>query len=393
MLNQNLNHGGIHRAFLIDFNSELRMYIPGINNNSECPVNKDDSLNVEIYQKNIDTYPRPLWCIPNIEAKQHDQVHPCWVVFENGDIGHPIIVGYLGKGIKYHAVSVGSYGGGSGSGGSGGSYGSGGGSYDDGSITDWVLLGSDFTITHYCTERYPHICNDGSYKTATGTEVTPGRTIAVDPTVIPYGTRVKILDHVYVAEDCGGAIKGHRIDIAVDTHDEAMRKGKLKGVSVYVPAAGSGSGSGSGGSGSSTGGNSDDSNVNMASGVSKYSLAKDGDKQLSTHFKVKDFKCNDGSDTILISSELVKVLEQIRSHFNAAVYINSAYRTESYNKKVGGATNSQHRLGTAADIRVSGVTPSKVYSYADKLLTTGGVGSYSTFTHVDVRSNRSRWSG
>lgn len=89
-----------------------------------------------------------------------------------------------------------------------------------------VSLG-EFTITHYCKENYPHICNDGdATQTATGTVPTAGRTIAVDPSVIPYGSEVVIDGHTYIAEDCGGAIKGNRIDIVVDTHSEALQLGK-----------------------------------------------------------------------------------------------------------------------------------------------------------------------
>lgn len=83
-----------------------------------------------------------------------------------------------------------------------------------------------FTITHYCRENYPHICNNGdATQTATGTVPTPGRTIAADPDVIPYGTTVLIDGHEYVVEDCGGAIKDKRIDILVDTHAEALSLG------------------------------------------------------------------------------------------------------------------------------------------------------------------------
>lgn len=83
-----------------------------------------------------------------------------------------------------------------------------------------------FQITYYCKEDYPHICNDGdAAQTATGTVPTPGRTIAVDPDVIPYGTEVLIGDVSYIAEDCGQAIKGNRIDICVSTHEEAEELG------------------------------------------------------------------------------------------------------------------------------------------------------------------------
>ena len=126
--------------------------------------------------------------------------------------------------------------------------------------------------------------------------------------------------------------------------------------------------------------------------VKIYSKNYDGAKSVSANFKVKEFACSDGSDTIIISPELVDVLQKIRSHFGAAVTINSAYRTEAHNKKVGGAAYSQHKYGIAADIVVKGVTPLAVAKYAQTILTTrGGIGLYTTFTHVDVRTTKSRW--
>lgn len=127
-------------------------------------------------------------------------------------------------------------------------------------------------------------------------------------------------------------------------------------------------------------------------GVKTYSVKKDGSTYLSKNFKVSEFKCNDGSDTVLISDELVDLLQKIRDHFGVAVTINSGYRTSTYNKKVGGATNSQHVKGTAADIVAKGVDPLTVAQYAEYLMpNSGGIGVYQTFTHVDVRTSRSRW--
>lgn len=81
-------------------------------------------------------------------------------------------------------------------------------------------------LTAYCKENYPHICNNGdSTYTATMTTPTPGRTVAVDPKVIPYGSDVIVNGHTYVAEDCGGAVKGNRIDILFETHQEALAFG------------------------------------------------------------------------------------------------------------------------------------------------------------------------
>lgn len=125
-----------------------------------------------------------------------------------------------------------------------------------------------------------------------------------------------------------------------------------------------------------------------------YSKAKDGNKKLSANFRVREFACTDGSDPIFIDTDLVKILQKIRNHFGKAVTITSAYRTPGKNKAVGGTTYSQHLYGTAADIKVQGVTPKKVAAYVEKLMPNkGGIGIYKTFTHVDVRAVKSRWNG
>lgn len=128
--------------------------------------------------------------------------------------------------------------------------------------------------------------------------------------------------------------------------------------------------------------------------IKAYSKKKDGNTKLSKNFKVKEFACSDGSDPIFIDSDLVNVLQKIRTHFGKAVTITSAYRTPTRNKAVGGKTYSQHLYGKAADIKVKGVSPKKVAAYAEKLLPkSGGIGIYSSFVHIDVRSTKSRWNG
>ena len=90
-------------------------------------------------------------------------------------------------------------------------------------------------LTAYCIENYPHICNDGeSSRTSTGAIPMVGRTCAVDPRVIPYGSEVIINGHTYVAEDCGGAIKGNRVDILFATHQEALDFGVQYAEVSYV---------------------------------------------------------------------------------------------------------------------------------------------------------------
>lgn len=86
------------------------------------------------------------------------------------------------------------------------------------------------TVTYYCCEKRPHICGGGTGKTATGTEVTAGRSAAVDPAVIPLGAEIYVdygdgILHQYIAEDTGSAIGGAHVDLAVETHDEALQLG------------------------------------------------------------------------------------------------------------------------------------------------------------------------
>lgn len=90
-------------------------------------------------------------------------------------------------------------------------------------IVDIADLG-EYEITAYCACE--ECCGKTDGITATGTKATAGRTIAVDPDIIPYGTEVIIGGHSYIAEDCGGAIKGNRIDIYFNSHDEALEYGR-----------------------------------------------------------------------------------------------------------------------------------------------------------------------
>lgn len=114
---------------------------------------------------------------------------------------------------------------------------------------------------------------------------------------------------------------------------------------------------------------------------------------LSKHFNRAEFACSCGCGFDTVDYSLVLILEELREFFNAPITIKSGCRCAEYNKSIGGAKNSQHLYGRAADIVVKGVTPSSVYHKAKELLNeTGGLGSYTTFTHIDTRTNGpARW--
>ena len=80
-----------------------------------------------------------------------------------------------------------------------------------------------FKLTAYCPCM--QCCGKTDGITASGTKATEGRTIAVDPNVIPFGTEVIINGHTYIAEDKGGAIKDNRIDVYFDSHQDALEFG------------------------------------------------------------------------------------------------------------------------------------------------------------------------
>lgn len=83
----------------------------------------------------------------------------------------------------------------------------------------------NFTITHYCNCSICCGKYAGQGITATGAKLQEGVTIAVDPSVIPYGTQVVINGNTYTAQDCGGGVKGNHIDIYVSTHAKAKQNG------------------------------------------------------------------------------------------------------------------------------------------------------------------------
>ena len=62
--------------------------------------------------------------------------------------------------------------------------------------------------------------------TSTGVKAKENRTVAADPNILPYGTEILCGMGEFVVEDCGGSIKGNRVDFFFDSHEEALNFGR-----------------------------------------------------------------------------------------------------------------------------------------------------------------------
>ena len=125
--------------------------------------------------------------------------------------------------------------------------------------------------------------------------------------------------------------------------------------------------------------------------------------KLTSNFSKSEFECKSGEEMPLDVLENVKLLaiqlQKIREYVGKPIRINSAYRSEAHNEAIGGVKTSQHILGKAADITIDTFTPDEVVSIIENMLTNemlggfyiGGLGSYNTFTHIDIRDKKARW--
>ena len=117
--------------------------------------------------------------------------------------------------------------------------------------------------------------------------------------------------------------------------------------------------------------------------------------KLSHNFNRSEFACKCGCGFDTVDTELLTLLINVRAKFDQPVTITSGCRCPAHNEAVGGSRNSQHKLGRAADIIVHNIEPDDVAEFLDGIMWHGGIGRYSTFTHVDTRTNHyvTGWSG
>jgi uncharacterized protein YcbK (DUF882 family) len=109
--------------------------------------------------------------------------------------------------------------------------------------------------------------------------------------------------------------------------------------------------------------------------------------RVSRNFTLAEYRSKDHADLVLIHPALILALQAIRDHTGRSVTINSGYRSPAWNTAIGGATNSLHVKGMAADIVIRGMTPLEVASLAHDM-GLGGIKAYQAFTHIDVGVKR-----
>lgn len=109
------------------------------------------------------------------------------------------------------------------------------------------------------------------------------------------------------------------------------------------------------------------------------------------HFKKSEFTCKCGCGFNNIDLNLVKILDEIREHYNKPLVITSGCRCQTHNANVGGVKGSRHVLGKASDIYVQGVSTKDLLNYTTSLVNAGKLrytytnnANMSGAVHVDI---------
>ena len=122
--------------------------------------------------------------------------------------------------------------------------------------------------------------------------------------------------------------------------------------------------------------------------------------KLTKNFNKSEFESKDGSsmpkEVFYNIQKVANQLQFLRDYLGKSIRVNSAYRSPRHNASIGGVKNSQHVLGKASDIVVSGLTTTEVYNIIEELIDKGdmlqgGLGLYNSFVHYDIRGGKARW--
>ena len=122
--------------------------------------------------------------------------------------------------------------------------------------------------------------------------------------------------------------------------------------------------------------------------------------QLTNNFSLEEFECKCGCEMPeFVKKNTIELAENLQVLRDAVgrLDLTNAYRCKYHNADVGGSINSQHLKGKAADIKSKTLSPNEIAVRVNDLMKNesfklGGIGIYNTFTHVDIRGTRARWS-
>ncbi|MDD4986495.1 MAG: D-Ala-D-Ala carboxypeptidase family metallohydrolase [Dehalococcoidales bacterium] len=114
---------------------------------------------------------------------------------------------------------------------------------------------------------------------------------------------------------------------------------------------------------------------------------------LSENFSRSEFCCKCGCGFCDPNLGLIEALQKLRDLAGKPISIVSGCRCERHNSNVGGAPNSYHLYGMAADIRIEGMSVGQIFKLAEEIprFRDGGIGTYPSWVHVDVRPYKARW--
>lgn len=113
------------------------------------------------------------------------------------------------------------------------------------------------------------------------------------------------------------------------------------------------------------------------------------------NFTPQEIACKDGAGrskkSLKVNEKAMDALQHLRDLLGVPIKITSAYRTPEYNKRIGGARNSQHVKAKAFDIVLTEQVNPSILLAAAEICGFKGIGFYKTFMHVDVRTRKARW--
>jgi hypothetical protein len=129
--------------------------------------------------------------------------------------------------------------------------------------------------------------------------------------------------------------------------------------------------------------------------IEQYNLTRFDmkDIQLTKNFKLSEFQLNDPIPEKYIGNikEVATQLQKVRDILGKPIIITSGYRSPAYNKKIGGATNSQHLYGKAADTKMMGINIKEYIAYLIRYTNFNGFGIANSYVHCDTRPNFTVW--